>query len=1342
MMNKKFSCIIICLFEVAFAFAQNTRKFELLTEVPSPAETIYTPTGNPPRVVVQEGHNDGINFVKYSMNGQYLLSVGNDMKVWDVSTGKIIRSFYGFIDGKGQAEQFFGGNTVDFSPTGKYIIYVKPWDSAKEKLKTEVSIVSVETGKSIYDWWVIGEKNRIDCAVQFSPDGTLFAILASNEIYVYDFAEKKLLYTLSSKKLYKARYSKRLTFSGNGTYICANFVDSTNFQSCIVIWDVFQKKIVRQIYLDGSIYTNFAISHSGRYLVTGERDKTFVYDINTGKKIKTLDISPCLLQFTENEKQIVIFDEYYNHRIVVYDIYSGKQISSFNCERIESFTLRPGSEEFTFPEYYSDYIVVKKLDDFSTVRKYPDINFAIGGDFIMEGDGELFYEFEGKNIKSVYSQNFMGEKINFPEAANANIRISSSVIATDKCFFWQNNNLAYFDFHLKKTIVDTKIYHVFNYEKLKIWESLTASKDGKVICYGEESGRMTVYDVEKKNIRLSFFLSDYGIDKLNTKELSSTGKFIVLDTYYKHIIIDTISGILVHEEDCCTYGHDYTVGDEIKFSKNDKYAFFTTSVEARTKRGGFQDKYILYETETWKTINSNIILSKIGGDRLEFSPNEEFYAEYIGFTDGTYGIDLKTISKGTLISRIKINLPQTITNSICITNDNNNLLIRPNSSVTLRFSIATGKLLTSHIFDSSGDWFTYTPEGYFTGSPGGINKFVHLVDGMQVFELGQLYDTLYRPDLVQAKLEGKDIGENPLKKIVATGDAPRVQFTQAPMATARNVKVEFSVQDTGGGIGYVYLSQNGKAMQVSSGEKSKAGQRFIYTCDVTLAKGENVFEAYAANSANKIESRHVSSTLNWQGKVEDSNLYVLAIGVDKYIKMPQNNLKYSVADATGIIESFKASPGGLYGSVNVMTLLDSDVSKDNIQKAFETFASKVKPDDMFVLHLAGHGVNYGGEYYYLPSDTLAKSDSDYPKVGVSKHFLTESLSEIQSLNTIILLDTCYSGAFIDAKAQGNELAQKTALEHLAHTSGQVILTASANSQTAAEGYKGHGIFTYAIMEAISGKANYNADSTLSIKEITQYVGYEVPNIYEKMGLARQSPWNSPLRGDFSVVATGNRQSPQFHEVSLDGGKRTDWVTVRTDDSDVGNFENALVSAKKEAKKTSRSSGADQRSRGKGIYVGLGYGNTRFGSGFDISPEFYFLGWKHFYAGVGSDIIYKGAEKSESGKDIRKLDADIKFLLGYSYTFKRLRPYLCGGVGGYFSGDAKEKEIFVSSNSKTGVVTKTVYESDAKTGFVWEVAVGSDILLAEHFVIGAQYKLKNFVNCGFTDTWTVTIGWPF
>ena len=65
MKNKKFSCIIICFFAVVFTFAQNMRKFELLTEKTEISNKIYTASGNPPRVVIQEGYNSNVNFHKY-----------------------------------------------------------------------------------------------------------------------------------------------------------------------------------------------------------------------------------------------------------------------------------------------------------------------------------------------------------------------------------------------------------------------------------------------------------------------------------------------------------------------------------------------------------------------------------------------------------------------------------------------------------------------------------------------------------------------------------------------------------------------------------------------------------------------------------------------------------------------------------------------------------------------------------------------------------------------------------------------------------------------------------------------------------------------------------------------------------------------------------------------------------------------------------------------------------------------------------------------------------------------------------------------------------------------------
>ena len=1301
---KKIFCTSICFIFIFSLFAQNTRKFELATDS---AYRPYVPTGKASEVVMQEGHRgDFIDFLQFSLDGKYLFtgdSVSCELKIWEIELGALVRTI---------KYQLFGGTVL--SPNGKFLI-----DSVHQNLR----VINIETGEE----YILKEKYTdylINTKILFSQDSSTLAVHDGEKLKIYDMKTYKLTYTVELP-----RYIRLVSFNQDLSAFYFLNLKSNTFG----LWEMKGGKKIWQIELGDKKFTTnigtYKIDLNEKYFIcssynANSKNTLFIIDIENQKIIRILPTDNIWsLDFLDDS----IFYFACSEGVKIYNIKEEKINNLFLTGRIDSVTYNKKADMYALgigsSTGHNTIDLFRKGKHIKTLKGASNINyFYTASDEVCIGACNEINEFAlGRFFsKNSYITSAV-EKLNFNDlnmfiGNNTNslpLGFKPYVISQNGIWFLKVENKkyipAFYDFQ-KKEIIQTSIQ-----ETDKVWFFKNSNKK---ICgfYTYSKDMIYIYDTENYKILYSdkAYKDSFGNSDCITYYFSPLAKFAICAGYNSCQIINLSSGKKIDLK-----------GYMPIFRKDEKFLAISRSGS---------NEIIIYDTESWN-------ISKI----LKL---EEHFIHPICYSQSGKYLFCSNGVKSFLYDALTGKKVQTFSDPIEVEYgasffDNDSKIVGNFGNSCLKiFSVSTGTVLTSIICNSSGDWITYTPEGYFTGSPGGINKFVHLVDGMQVFELGQMYDTLYRPDLVQAKLEGKDIGKPVLKDIVATGDSPFVQFTQTPMATSRQIKLEFSVQDTGGGIGYVYLSQNGKAMQVSAGEKSKAGQRFIYTCDVTLAKGENVFEAYAANSANKIESRHVSSTLTWQGKVEDSNLYVLAIGVDKYIKMPQNNLKYSVADATGIIESFKASPGGLYGSVNVMTLLDSDVSKDNIQKAFETFASKVKPDDMFVLHLAGHGVNYGGEYYYLPSDTLAKSDSDYPKVGVSKHFLTESLSEIQSLNTIILLDTCYSGAFIDAKAQGNELAQKTALEHLAHTSGQVILTASANSQTAAEGYKGHGIFTYAIMEAISGKANYNADSTLSIKEITQYVGYEVPNIYEKMGLARQSPWNSPLRGDFSVVATGNRQSPQFHEVSLDGGKRTDWVTVRTDDSDVGNFENALASAKKEAKKTSRSSGADQRSRGKGIYVGLGYGNTRFGSGFGISPEFYFLGWKHFYAGVGSDIIYKGAEKSESGKDIRKLDADIKFLLGYSYTFKRLRPYLCGGVGGYFSGDAKEKEIFVSSNSKTGVVTKTVYESDAKTGFVWEVAVGSDILLAEHFVIGAQYKLKNFVNCGFTDTWTVTIGWPF
>lgn len=148
----------------------------------------------------------------------------------------------------------------------------------------------------------------------------------------------------------------------------------------------------------------------------------------------------------------------------------------------------------------------------------------------------------------------------------------------------------------------------------------------------------------------------------------------------------------------------------------------------------------------------------------------------------------------------------------------------------------------------------------------------------------------------------------------------------------------------------------------------------------------------------------------------------------------------------------------------------------------------------------------------MPSDTV-NSGKKFADTAFSKYDLTQNLSKLQAQKSIILLDTCNSGAFIE-----NDIVQKTALERFANKSHETIITASASDQFANEGYEGHGVFTYAVLEAVKGAAAFG-DNFITVNELIRFVSLEVPNIAKKLpGAATQTPWSSPVMEDFSIVS--------------------------------------------------------------------------------------------------------------------------------------------------------------------------------------------------------------------------------
>lgn len=81
---------------------------------------------------------------------------------------------------------------------------------------------------------------------------------------------------------------------------------------------------------------------------------------------------------------------------------------------------------------------------------------------------------------------------------------------------------------------------------------------------------------------------------------------------------------------------------------------------------------------------------------------------------------------------------------------------------------------------------------------------------------------------------------------------------------------------------------------------------------------------------------------------------------------------------------FQRQSGGLFENVAVEALIDDQATTAGIEAALtESLASRVKPPDVFVLHVSGHGFTIGDRYYFLPQDFV--NDQESVEASIQKH---------------------------------------------------------------------------------------------------------------------------------------------------------------------------------------------------------------------------------------------------------------------------------------------------------------------------------------------------------------------
>ncbi len=231
-------------------------------------------------------------------------------------------------------------------------------------------------------------------------------------------------------------------------------------------------------------------------------------------------------------------------------------------------------------------------------------------------------------------------------------------------------------------------------------------------------------------------------------------------------------------------------------------------------------------------------------------------------------------------------------------------------------------------------------------------------------------------------------------------------------------------------------------------------------------------------------------------------LYAVVIGVGDY---PNANFssKFAKNDAIAIYHRLKGQIGEIYteGSIKLLNQPEQ-TTQAAIQQAFIEIKFKIKPEDVFVLYIAGEADRIDEIYYLLTSKTKDFSAEQLKYTAISATQLKKWIADTPAANKLILLDTHMS----DSVMQVNDLF----MNEYKCKSGMIL---TAGRYTLNKGFRGHSIFTYGMIDALSGIADLNKNDFIESNELAQYIEAIVPAIAKYEFDRQQMPYIDQCGGE-------------------------------------------------------------------------------------------------------------------------------------------------------------------------------------------------------------------------------------
>ena len=1100
---------------------------------------------------LQQGHIKYITTITYSPNGKYIASgsYDNTIILWNIKNGREIRTFNQHtkpieslefsVDGSKILSSSADNTVIIFDIiTAKVILKINTdknlrkavFSSDGTKILTmdnrdKTTVWSALTGEKLGEY-----KKSFSSKISpywFSPDG-------SKLLSYFNYKKASLIDLKTKKRILNFDFDKTNSFcySSNGKYIAIgssklfakvfdsetgkliNYFKNSEKEKCdgcdilvafshnnklfltgttrtdLVLWNIKSGKKIKSLYRFKNKLSYIKFSLDDKYVLAKTNDEVFIFDVKSGKKIFNLknnllyDFEP---KFSPDSKTIAF--PYKRNTIAIYNISSSKIIKI-----LKGYLNKPNNNGLSYRQ--TDWTVKNLL---TYISNKSSISISPNGKYIIKGQLDSIFimiDIEtGKKVKEYKGHSKIVLSYDFSPDGKTIVSCGGD----HKIILW--------DTETAKPIKE------FNGHKELIFD-VKFSSDGKYIISGSWDGTLRVWNV-KTNKNVNFInlktISPYvvGFTPNNlyaiSADLNKKLKFWELDANkeFREII-----------------GHTNIISS-FDFTDNKKQ-MITSSWDGTVKLWDLLTGMLLM-----KFTNHNGAVNSVA-----CYPNKKIFASAssdrtIKIINYETGKEIKTLTgHSTSITSVKF------------TPDGSKLISCSIDGVIKVWETNNFSEIYTYIQIDRNNWLAKNKFGYFDGSKDAL-KLVNYVSGLEVLPVNSLFEKFFTPNLIKRIMSGEkfsDTNQNINQTLKQSPDIKIKVFENKNLIiTSQNdstykwrqkvLPINVDISEKGSKLDEIRIYNNGKLVlkePLSSEILFRGTKNTVKSYNIKLNNGKNKIKTVVLNK-ERTESLPAQVTVNYDGKEALKDLFVLAIGINKY-KNPDYNLNYAANDAKSYIDVLKKNSKKIFNNVNITFLKNDEANKENIFKKINELSKKVGPEDVFIFYYAGHGVMRNDDknkhFYIIPHNItdLYCDINTLNKDAISADELLNFSINIKAEKQLFILDACQSGAALNTFATGG-LKREKAIAQLARTTGTFFLTAAEDVQYANEiGNLKHGTFTYAILEALEGKADGGLmDKKITVNEMKTYVEARVPQLTKKYNGSAQYPSGFSFGHDFPLV---------------------------------------------------------------------------------------------------------------------------------------------------------------------------------------------------------------------------------